>query len=113
MIDLSAYAHLHLPFDYTDIIISVDEIATPSPLPPSTVGTGNMKIDTTTIYISQMLSACRNVVLHASALSAAAIKEDTWLNVLLPCDVIKEVIENFIKAHDFSNVLCDRSDFTE
>jgi hypothetical protein len=52
-----------------------------------------------------MLSAFHNVVLHICELLVAAIQQDHRLAVLLPQDVIKEVVENFTKAHDFSNVL--------
>ena len=55
-----------------------------------------------------MLSSFHNVVSHVCALSVAAIEEDNHLSrlaVLLPRDVIKEDVENFIKAHDFSHVI--------
>jgi hypothetical protein len=72
-----------------------------------------MKFDTTKIDIMRMLSAFHYVVLHICELLVAAIEEDHRLAGLLPQDVIKEVVENFTKAHDFSNVLRDRSDSTK
>ena len=84
MIDQFACGHLHQPFDCADIAISVDEIATPLPLPLAIISTENMSFNTPKIDITQMLSAFHNVFLHICALPAAAIEEDTLLNVLLP-----------------------------
>ena len=70
-----------------------------------------MKIDTT-----QMLSAFHNVVSQVCALLAVAFEEDnhlSWLTLLLPQDVIKEAVKNFIKAHNFSHVIQDRGDSLE
>ena len=41
MIDQFACGHLHQPFDCADIAISVDEIATPLPLPLAIISTEN------------------------------------------------------------------------